>query len=108
LIGHPKLLGELVDSDLLRRHVSIQPFPIVIPSPLNDSVGVVFVVPKRGTNGFDIRTAERATPSTLELLAPDRLFEALRFDSIAVDRSTQPRSAPDARSVDPDVPRVDN
>ena len=101
-IGHPEFFRELVDTDLLRRHVSIQPFPVVIPSPMIGSVGVFFVRSKRGTNGLDVVLIECAPPRTSELVARDRLIEALRNDQVAIGFPTQPRATTATRSADRD------
>jgi len=68
-----------VDPDLLRWHVSIQPFPVVIPSPLIGSVGALFRS-KRRTNGFDVMVIECAPPRTGELSTLDRQVETRCVD----------------------------
>jgi len=102
IVGHPELLGELVDTDLLRRHVSIQPFPVVIPSPLCRSAGALFVVSKRGTNGFEVWIFELRAPCPAELTLEERSFETVRFSlGLAAHRCTaQPGAASAACAVD--------
>jgi hypothetical protein len=99
-ICHPELLGELMDTDLLRRHVSIQPFPVVIPSPLTGSVGALFVMSKHSTDGFDVVVIETDLPRSSKLLANNGCFKTLRLDHrLAVVCSTEPRSPPVTRTI---------
>jgi hypothetical protein len=97
-----------MDADLLRRHVSIQPFPIVIPSPLCRSAGALFVVSKRVTNGFEVWLFELRAPCTIELALDERSFETVRLgdELVAQRRTAQPGAASAARSVDHEGRRV--
>ena len=104
-VGHPELFRELVDADLLRRHVSIQPFPVVIPSPGTQFSGCVSFVCRRvvdcSTYRLDVLHVERHPPRTGKLLRTDRCIEALVRRS-AVVTSTQPRTSSATRCIDLD------